>query len=379
VRAAILILAAGCSFNPPGSNNPNQDAAASDGQEADAEIDAPSIDAQTCFGGAGYTICLDQQPTQPATLTGTFDTEDDPRCADPVPPTWLANPQDDACIVIATDITIEQGVTVDVDGDRPLVLLATGMIRIDGTLDAASHVADGDRGPGASFGGCITTGVNGATASNRGGGGAGGSFGSKGGDGGNGNAGTATRGLARDADQPPFDTLRAGCRGGTGAAGGDDPRAGGHGGGAVFLVAPTIAISGIVNASGAGGRGGDRDRGGGAGGGSGGMIVLDAVELVVPGTLIANGGGGGGGADSNNDGNDGGDPNPATPNTRALRGNRAGSNAGHGGAGAAGTSPAVAGDQGNDGGGGGGGGLGVIRVLSGQTLPTMRISPAPIN
>lgn len=366
----IFFLIAGCKYDPAG-NNPGGDA-------GDDNPDG-TPDAQVCFGSAGWTVCLMPLPTDPVVLTGTIDTNPGaPLCANPTPAMWMAGGQRDACFIIGTTITLASAETVDVEGDRPLVLLATESISIDGTLDVASHLADGKRGPGASFDtGCNSS--NGQSNSSRGGGGGGGSFGTLGADGGAGDSGNAQKGLPGPVASPPHDLLRAGCRGGGGSQGADDGRSGAHAGGAVYLVASTITIAGVINASGAGGEGGDASRGGAAGGGAGGMIALDASLLTVTGTLIANGGGGGGGADNGNDGGNGGEANPTTPLVAATLGTKGGPAGGDGGAGATRDTIASPGAQAGDGGGGGGGGLGVIRVLAGALPTGDLISPAATN
>ena len=82
-----------------------------------------------------------------------------------------------------------------------------------------------------------------------------------------------------------------------GSGGGGNPNVsgsdGGAGGGSIQLVAGgriVVSATGSVSANGYGGRGDSSD---GGGGGSGGSILLEAPEVVVEGSLSANGGNGG--------------------------------------------------------------------------------------
>src|SRR5690606_28127761 len=126
------------------------------------------------------------------------------------------------CVIAGESITVTG--TVGVMGSRPLVLVATNAIAVEGTLDAASRRVDLKRGPAANATACLAgTAPTGAKD-----GGAGGSFGGKGGDGG----GTG-KGLAGAAITPT--SLHGGCRGQDG--GGANKGVGGEGGGAVYLIA----------------------------------------------------------------------------------------------------------------------------------------------
>jgi hypothetical protein len=270
----------------------------------------------------------------------------------------------DVCLVAGTTVSIAAAATLAVTGPRPLVIGADTMVMIDGTVDVASHRA-GLVGPNADAAGC-----NPGTVTAFGGGGAGGSFGTAGGNGGL-DANNAGPGSTAGAVLTPA-TLRGGCAGTDATAPGSSP--GGHSGGAVALVAATIAIGGTINASGAAGGGGNTS--GGGGGGTGGMIALHAGALAVnpAARVFANGGGGGGATDSNgNPGQPGGDP---TGPPMGGGGGSGANTAGDGGAGyPATTTNGAKGANNLDGGGGGGGGAGVI-VTSGTTAPSgPNISP----
>ena len=330
------------------------DAAIADGADAIDAMFAP--DARLCFGAGLYSLC----PAQPVTtsivfgVSQTLDTDTSTLCG-----AYSGAPAG-LCVIAAENLTVVATIEVMATGSRPLVLLATNTLAIEGAVDAASR-RGGLAGPGADPNTCGMT-----QAPTNKDGGPGGSFGGRGGAGG----GAVPAALVVAS---PVTELRGGCRGREGAGGMQG--VGGRGGGAVYLMAgQTLAITGVVNASGAGGTGAI-DTAGGGGGGSGGMIVLDAPSIVVSGVVFANGGGGGEGAGNSNAGLPGDDP--STPLMRADGGS-GGAGAGDGGDGSAGNAldGLSGGLSGSSEGGGGGGGAGVIRVFPAQSLGGT-ISPAP--
>ena len=371
MRSLALLLAGGCGFSASLSTG--------DGSTGGEPIvpDAPpdAFDAR-CFGGGTFYFCLDAVPTgdEPLDNDDPIDTTACTGSSRTV--TMIGNTS--VCLIAADTITLGTGVTVDVTGSRPLVLVGVTSITITGSIDASSY--DNNVGPGGNAMACTTTGIDGTTNGGGGGGGAGGTFGSLGGAGGAGTAGATDGGKPPTAAIPSSPDLRGGCRGGVGA-GGTTPVPGGGGGGALFLVSRgNITIDGILDVSGGGGEGGLAARGGGSGGGSGGMIVFHAETLNVNSSarIYANGGGGGGGAGTNDGGDDGADPLPPDITDPALGGQSIMAGRSRGGNGAAGTTGATAGMQGNNGGGGGGGGVGQIRVLrGGMNFPNGTISPPP--
>lgn len=296
------------------------------------------------------------------------------------------------CVIAGPGLTLPAGRGLRGVGSRPLVLLSTSTITVEATAGVDVASGGGDRGAGANPAGCANT--TAATDSNSGG--FGGSFGGKGG------MGEAISGPAATVPEPlpapPVD-LRGGCEGGAGGrmtpgcVSGD----GGHGGGAVALIArDAIHLDGSINASGAGGRGGPSSlQCGGGGGGSGGMIVLDAPAITrgVSGLLFANGGGGGQGAAGAGsgigpglDGSESLDPMTQAPGGHNA--NRDGGSGGDGSAGGAALDGAEGGRpqaEGNGGGGGGGGGAGFIvvrdmtgeRVISGDAVISPPAWPPP--
>jgi hypothetical protein len=318
-----------------------------------------------CFGSFPQICFLAAAdiPKMPAVVPADIDTDNAGMCNGGITPTTGAA----YCVVAGSSITIASGEKVRAQGGRPLVLLSTSTITIEGTVEVSSAFNAGAqlRGAGGNPPGCPSGTPQGAAA----GGGAGGSFGSKGGDG-NVPAGDAAGGGVAPAGlaQPPT-TLRGGCAG--------DP--GGFGGGAVSLIARmpiTVAATGRINASGAGGQGGPASKAGGGGGGSGGMIVFDAPSSIVTGPVFANGGGGGQGGANGGAGVAGGEP--ITPGVAAVGGTSA-ANGGSGGPGSRGNSLAgnmASMDANNNGGGGGGGAAGFIL---GRGLPDVpNIAPPAI-
>jgi hypothetical protein len=180
-----------------------------------------------------------------------------------------------------TSVTIPRGVTVRLQpnpNNTPAVLLATGDVLIEGTLDATA--------PGSLVGGI---------PGNNGMGPGGGRVGDSGGGGGGGGFGTAGRngaGSRGGAGGTPYalrlPSLAAGSGGGSGgnALGGSGGGMGGRGGGAVLLATTgTLTINGgtidVRGAKGQGGTGGSvLSESGGGGGGSGGAILLRATTVA---------------------------------------------------------------------------------------------------
>jgi hypothetical protein len=362
VRFFVLALATGCSFDPlPGDTS-------KDGSIDTPPDSTPGVDGtptMPCFGPAGWEVCLPAIPTNTETIAGTLVTTDDPKCADPLPSSWAAAGQPDACIIIAERIDVT-GSEVVVSGSRPLVLVASDMITIAGILDVGSHRDPTNFGPGAPSADC-TTGKSPETEAAGGGGGAGGTFMTKGGDGGNGDDDDEDAEPGKAGDPITLPTkLRAGCRGQTGAQGGGTS---GQGGGAVYLLAGVSITGGRIDASGAGATEGG-PRSGGSGGGSGGMVVLYAPAISIV-SINANGGGGASGANTPNSGDSGDDADVTTPTTAAAGGSGAGGGGGDGFAGGSNAQSGSAGIQ-TVGGGGGGGGAGSIRA---NVQPSNSLSP----
>ncbi len=269
-------------------------------------------------------------------------------------------PQDDGpnvMVIQVGSLTIEDDDdTIDVTGDKPLVIVATRTIDLGGRLDASADLAvPGSGGFASALGpGAGAPGVGSSLTAD--GGGGGGSYGTAGGRGGNpmGGAAGAVYGAAT--------SLQGGSGGGVPSLPTTCTVAGGAGGGAVQLTAlESITISGRIHVGGGGGEGGktcSSDGAGGGGGGAGGMIFLEAPMLLGSGVLGALGGGGGEGGSTQGVyvgvvGED------ATFDS-AGRGGSSGNSGGDGGLGATSAAPGGQGtdatSEGNGGGGGGGGG-----------------------
>ena len=194
------------------------------------------------------------------------------------------------CAVVASEIDIEGPVVVT--GPLPLVLVATRVINVSGSLSLSSSPSS--TGAGADWAACDTLPLAGSA---NGGGGAGGtldpSF-----PGGYGGA-SQNAGVPPRSPTTPYVSLHGGCQGGTDSSAALSPT---DSGGAVYLMAPTISVTGAIEANGADGAGGSSGAGGGYGGGSGGMIVLDAATIAPGGGMFRALGGGGGGGGSLNGG-----------------------------------------------------------------------------
>ena len=354
---ALLILGFGACAYAPGTPLKSDGGLGSD----DGRHDAPSV---TCFGShVSDRVCLSAHPASSVTLPATINTSVPSMCAAQV----VSGP--DACVIAADQITIST--TTKVTGTRPLILIGVTSITIpaSGILDAASH--PGSPGPAANVGCVPVAGAAGA------GGGVGGSFQGHGGAGGD--SAVTPAGVVVPA------TLTGGCPGGAGGGTGTFG-VGGAGGGAVALISESIAIAGTINASGMHGLAGDTGNQGGGGGGAGGMIVLDTVDLIGMGVVMANGGPGAGGSSvgSGQHGDPGLDPGPTGWSTPASGGT--GNNGAAGGDGSAGNPPpggtgALDGTAGspststNGGGGGGGGGAGLVKLYRVTSFLSGNVSP----
>jgi hypothetical protein len=279
-----------------------------------------------------------------------------------------ASPQPAACFIIGDTITVPTGGT-NVNGGKPLVLVAHRLVAVAGVLDVASHLGDMVSPPTECR--AFSQVPNAPEVGVGGSGGAGGSFMTRGGNGGLGESGSQS-GQANAADVTAPTHLRGGCSGQAGGAlAAADAGIPGAGGGSVYLVSGgEIDIQRAVNASGSGGGGGNA-RAGGSGGGAGGMIVLHSPMITWSMTpvLIANGGGGGSGSQGAKS-PDGTDPSVLYPLLPVDGG-------GNGGSGYPVVTPSDAdginSSLASAGGGGGGGAAGYIR--SNKPLTGVMVSP----
>jgi hypothetical protein len=274
-----------------------------------------------------------------------------------------------ACLIVGDTVSIVA--TTKVNGPNALVIAARASITI--TPTAVIDLTGSDKGPGPGGDEPNCDSGPGTDDTVKGGtGGAGASWQTSGGGGGM-NA-TAAGGHQNAAST--LTAIRGGCKGGHGGAGSGAAGPAGHGGGAIYLVAPTVAMMGKINASGGGGAPGKHHAmaaGGGGGGGSGGLIAIDAMHPTFTGQLWANGGGGGGGGAAGGTTPSDGDPGLASsdPTTRALGGS-GGLGTQDGGAGGNGALLVENGETagmvgGGAGAGGGGGGQGYIVFYTTET------------
>ena len=283
------------------------------------------------------------------------------------------------------EITIPKGVTVEVSGTRPLALVASGPITIEGKIIATGGV--GDAGPGGYTGASQYQSAKGTGAGSNGqhklyklppyysiyvtSGGGGGAHGAVGGLGGKGEfssikvSGGSGGKTSTSLSLVPLVGGSGGGRGGTNNT--SVGNHGGGGGGALQLISgSSIKIgspggAGGVNLGGGGGGAAGKEYGAGGGGGSGGGLLMEAPTVTLHGgaTLAANGGGGAGGTGSKKGGQNGSIgalsnklTNYGTPST----------NGGNGGYGGAGNTPAGIDGSPKIAGGGGGGGAGIVRI-----------------
>lgn len=300
----------------------------------------------------------------------------------PIGVTMIEGTQHDGKTKIAVlrvkDFKVAAGVKLTVRGSRPLFILSSHDVIIDGTLDvgARGNVA----GPGGSAGGAGPG--AGAISLHDGSGGryddsgaGGGSFGTVG----------AAGGKVRDlisAAGAVYELGNALVGGASGGRAGTCTNPPGAGGGALLIYAGAkISVEGEISSGGGGGAGGlDANcapgAGAGAGGGSGGTIWLQTPKIEGAGFLAANGGAGGGASFVNKgNGLSGGD---GLPRLQAAIGGAKADDAGAtaGGNGAIAGTPAsmVSTLTGGGNGGGGGGGLGRI-VYRAPDLGALEASP----
>lgn len=362
-----LLLASGCGFSVAGSPDGS---VTGDGIDALPRGEA-GPDASFCYGSGFGKVCLSTAPSAPLALgDGVLDTDGDA----------CTQVTSGVCVVAATELTIAPGITVRALGSRPLVLVGTSTVTMDGTIGASS-LRTQPAGAGSSTSPCAVA-LPADADTGGGAGGAGGSFGGTGGSGGTGdtnNSGLpegARPGQGAASPSAPV-VVRGGCSGGAGGTGVGPGGVGGRGGGAIYMIAGTsITVTGRVYAVGEGGRFGN-NLGGGGGAGSGGLLGFDAPTVTISGAVIANGGGGGEGAGigAGTNGVAGGD---GTSNGARAPGGVSGTAGGNGGDSSGGGSSDAIGGQGVfEGGGGGGGGAGYIYVKGTMTPAVNTISPAP--
>jgi hypothetical protein len=297
----------------------------------------------------------------------------------------LATQSDGSTIGIFSfqSFTLAVNAELQVVGNSPLVILASGDIDIEGGIDVSGTCMPGTTVAGGGLGGAAgmpganpgkgTMGGGGAGGSPVGGfgGGGGGGYGDVGGAGGPSSVAATSGGAAGKlfGDLTAVDFILSGGGGGGGGGGlvVGTSSVGGSGGGAIQIASNgmiTLGAGALLNAGGCHGSGGTAA--GGGGGGAGGTILIEGrtITLDKDTVLAANGGGGGGGDGS--DGNDG-MADDKKPNGGSSSGS--GSNGGNGAA-----KNTTGGSDVNESGGdiyGGGGGGSVGRIALKTKLGTV--------
>ena len=221
-------------------------------------------------------------------------------------------------------LRVQADASVVFAGTNAAALLSFDTIAIEGLISAGAERVPSQPGPGGGTGAPYSTSAEpdpGSGPLDLGGGGSSRGAGSGGSYGGCGGAGGAVPAVAPGRASSPWAAqldgrFVGGAGGGSGGAGSNNAcsghsypgQRGGHGGGAVALIATNAIFVGptaAIDARGGGGSGGRVpavspeslfNLASGSGGGSGGAILLSAPVVDVAGTLAANGGGGGGGA-----------------------------------------------------------------------------------
>lgn len=213
-----------------------------------------------------------------------------------------------------TDFTLDAGDTLTLDdASHRLIIVATGTITINGTIDAIGAGSPGGAGGGSSVSG--TLGLAGFSQAAGGGGssntsdtgGAGGEIyvhsvsldaNGAGGSGPGGTGGNATQITSYNAALTNLLSVMGGAGGG-GAGGGTNPSGGngGRGGGSVVLIAPNIILgaASVINTSGVAGADASGTGSGGGGGGGAGNIYIACVTYTDNGCTFTMTGGAAGG------------------------------------------------------------------------------------
>jgi hypothetical protein len=223
--------------------------------------------------------------------------------------TWLGNGTSDYACTSGTcnlagenwfrSFTVSSGAKVLNNAAGPLIVYATGICTIDGTISGSPNSGspgipgNGDFGGGgggggggtlAGTGGKTTVVVSGIPIVN------GGPGGSAAGGAGH-NAVSVVQGQYRMLLSSGSPWPGGGALGGQGGSGGG---AGGHGGTPVIFICHTIEFSGSIDVSGGNGRNAPADNTGAGGGGGGGYVLFSAVSYTQnAGTISMSGGVGG--------------------------------------------------------------------------------------
>ena len=223
----------------------------------------------------------------------------------------------DIAVFTFDELAIENGVTLNLIGFRPIAILSKGNAMIDQFININGGLPSGGGSIGgtARLGGGAGGNGQGATDPQNGSGPGGGGIGTplpgdtdgySGGGGGFGGDGGNGGGLRFDFLAPggmAYGDLATALQGGSGGGGGIrktqlSPNAGGGGGsgGAIEIGALGTVYVGLISIQ--GGAGASVPSGGGGGGGSGGAVLLHGQTVTVAGGILADGGDGGASTDN---------------------------------------------------------------------------------
>jgi hypothetical protein len=275
-----------------------------------------ALDDNDCYTEFTYTpsnfkpedLSLEEAPKKVILdCEAVFDSSETPTfvewCGQPEPPVEiveLGQAEISVAILTFVDLTVAKTGSLQLDGDRPVILAVFGKANIAGVIDASSQGTT--PGAGGNVNCTNAKGGNGTIAyTSNGSGGGGGGFGTKGGlggvtvvvAGGVGGLGGSERGTKT------LTPLLGGCPGGTG---GGCKNNGAAGGGALQIsTAGILSITGTIKANGGEGiKSCNPPNAAGSGGGSGGGILLEGHPIAAAdtATLEAKGGNGGHGGNT---------------------------------------------------------------------------------
>ncbi len=201
----------------------------------------------------------------------------------------------DAVVFLMNSLRVQSGTTLRVHGNRPAIFVVTNDATIEGALNADGDVASSTPGAGGGVACGASTGANGASALGYSGGGGGGGYATVGGIGGaQVSLAGGSAGAARGNTQ--LVPLLGGCNGGRS----DVSVNPGVAGGALQISAlGDLVVTGSIEANGGNGIMPALSNHGGSGGGSGGAILIEASNLSFTASMLhVNGGDGASGAGS---------------------------------------------------------------------------------
>lgn len=273
------------------------------------------VPAHCAVAPANSVTCSNLAVAADVTLSGTYTLDTSlspPELSGPgLSGALMGSVEGSAAVFCVGSLVTDSTTTINVQGNRPLTLVAASLIQLDGVLHAGGVYASDEHGRSGTAGGA-GGGDSAMMGNGPAGGKSGGGSGAGGGGGGNAVAGFAGGGTMNASNTPGGDALptpNIGSGGGGGGSGNSKGGGGGGGGGFVQLSASYMIKLGNagIDVTGGGGAGGfpsigsaaPGTGGGGGGGGAGGIIVLDAPTVSVDNgclSVLGGPGGEGGGA-----------------------------------------------------------------------------------